>query len=196
MDQEAASFHQITAKLKKIEFTKVLNDTASETGDMWLKRDSRGIVMRAEFTQPNARSVGVENNKAAIYYPKMNTVQIYDLGKFGGLVDQFLVLGFGSSGKAIARNYSIKVVGEDAINGKKTSRLELVPKSSEALKQIEKVELWIPLDAGHPVQQRFLQPDGDYYLITYSDVKLNPGLPSNTFLLNLPRKVKKEYPSR
>lgn len=193
MNQESASFHQITAKLTKTEFTQVLNDKTVESGQMWLKRNGRGISMRSEFTsQPNVRSVGIDAGQAEIYYPNMNTVQVYDLGKFGGLVDQFLVLGFGSSGKDIEKNYSVKLAGEDTIDGKKTSRLELEPRSDKARKQIAKVELWIPVDAGHPVQQRFLQPGGDYYLITYSEIKLNPGLPDNAFHLNLPANAKKE----
>ena len=197
MNQESASFHQITAKLTKTEFTQVLNDKTVESGEMWLKRNGHGIVMRSEFTsQPNVRSVGVDANQAEIYYPNMNTVQIYDLEKFGGLVDQFLVLGFGSSGKDIEKNYSVRLAGEDTIGGRKTSRLVLEPKSEKARKQIEKVELWIPVDAGHPVQQRFLQPGGDYYLVTYSDIQLNPGLPDNQFHLRLPADAKKEFPQK
>jgi outer membrane lipoprotein-sorting protein len=196
MDKEAADFKQITARLKKTEYTAVLNDTSAESGSMSLKRGGRGIVMRAEFIEPNARSVSVVSNTAEIFYPKINTVQIYDLGKLGGLVDQFLVLGFGSSGKDIAKNYTVKLGGEESINGEKSSRLELVPKAAKVLEQIKKVELWIPADAGHPVQQRFLQPGGDYYLVTYSDLKLNPGLPDTAFQLNLPAGVRKEYPQK
>ncbi len=197
MNQESAGFRQITAKLTETEFTQVLNDKTEESGQMWLKRNGHGIVMRSDFTsQPNVRSVGVDGNQAQIYYPKMNTVQIYDLGKFGGLVDQFLVLGFGSSGKDIEKDYSVKFLGEDTVAGQKTNRLELTPKSDKARKQIEKVELWIPVDAGHPVQQRFLQPGGDYYLFTYSDIKVNPGLPDNAFRLRLPADAKKEFPQK
>ena len=32
-----------------------------------------------------------------IYYPKSNTVEEYDLGKERAMIDQFLLLGFGSS---------------------------------------------------------------------------------------------------
>jgi outer membrane lipoprotein-sorting protein len=196
MDKEAASFRQITAKLKKTEYTAVLNDTTAETGEMWLERGGRGIVMRAEFAEPNARSVGVEGNRAQIFYPKIKTVQVYDLGKLGGLVDQFLVLGFGSSGKEILKNYTVAAAGEETINGEKTSRLELTPKVPKLTEQIKKVELWLPQDAGHPVQQRFMQPGGDYYLVTYSDIKLNPGLPGGTFRMNLPAGVRVEHPQK
>jgi outer membrane lipoprotein-sorting protein len=196
MDKEAAGFRQITSKLKKSDYTAALNDSDSESGEMWLRRNGRDIVMRTEFASPQHRSVAVEGGKAQLYYPKIRTVQIYDLGKAGALVDQFLVLGFGSSGKDLARNYTVTVGGDESVNGERTTRLELTPKSAKVLEQIKKVELWIPQGAGHPVQQRVTQPNGDYYLFTYSEIRLNPGLADSAFRLNLPSGVKKEYPQK
>lgn len=196
MDKEAAGFRQISSKLKKSDYTAALNDSDSESGEMWLRRNGHDAIMRTEFALPQHRSVAVEGGKAQIYYPKIRTVQIYDLGKAGALVDQFLVLGFGSSGKEIAKNYTVALGGEEMVNGEKTTRLELTPKSSKVQDQIKKVELWIPQGAGHPVQQRVTQPNGDYYLFTYSDIKLNPGLADSAFRLNLPSDVKREYPQK
>jgi outer membrane lipoprotein-sorting protein len=82
------------------------------------------------------------------------------------------------------------------VNGEKATRLKLVPKSAKILEQIKNVELWIPLNAGHPVQQKVIQPGGDYYLFTYSDLKLNPGLPPDAFRLKLPADVHKEFPTK
>jgi outer membrane lipoprotein-sorting protein len=196
MNNESSNFHQISAKLTKSDYTAVLNDAQSESGQMWLKRNGSDIVMRTDFSAPQSRSVAVGRGTAQIYYPKINTVQIYDMGKAGVLVDQFLVLGFGSSGKDISKNYIVKLAGEETINGEKASRLELTPKSPKVSDQISKVELWIPLNAGHPIQQRVTQPGGDYYLFAYSDIKLNPGLPESAFRLELPAGVKKEYPQK
>ncbi len=196
MDQEAASFQQIRARVRKAAFTAVLNDTSEESGMMWLKRAGRNLSMRVEITQPEPRSIGVEGSQALIYYPKINTVQIYDLGKQRGLVDQFLVLGFGSYGRDILKNYNVAVAGEEAVAGQRASRLELSPKDKQVQDQFRKIELWIPVNAGHPIQERLLQPGGDYYLFSYSDIQLNPNLPVNQFRLNLPAGVKKDYPQR
>ncbi len=196
MNAESASFRVLTANMKEATYTAVLSDTTEESGKVWMRRSERGFQMRADISQPNQRSIGLQDGTAQIFYPKMNTVQIYDLGKNKGLVDQFLVLGFGSSGKDLQANYTVRAAGEDVIGGQKTTRLELLPKSKTMKEQITKVELWIPLDAGHPVQQKFSQPGGDYYLITYSDIQLKPNLPESDFRLKLPADVKKEYPQR
>jgi outer membrane lipoprotein-sorting protein len=196
MDKDAATFHQITAKIVKTEYTAVLDDSSVESGQMWLRRHGREVAMRVEIAQPQGRSIGVTAATAEVYYPKMNTVQIYDLGKAGALVDQFLVLGFGSSGKELERNYTVTMAGEETVGGQTTSHLVLTPKSAKVLEQIKKVELWIPQNAGYPVQQRVVEPGGNYYLFTYSDVRLNPDLPGSAFALNLPPNVHEEYPQR
>ncbi len=196
MDLESTTFHDITGKLKKTEFTAVVDDTSVESGQMWLQRKGRALTMRVEIAVPQPKSVGVQGGSAEIYYPKMNTVQIYDLGKAGALVDQFLALGFGSSGKELLKNYKVTLGGDDTVNGQKTTRLTLLPKDPKVLEQIKSVELWIPQGAGHPVQQKVVEPGGNYYLFTYSDIKLNSGLPESSFRLTLPPNVKKEYPQK
>jgi outer membrane lipoprotein-sorting protein len=192
MNQQAAEFRQVTAKLKKTSYTAILNDTSVESGAIWMRRAGRGIEMRGEVTGSDARSFGFRDTRGEIYYPNMNTVQIYDLGKAKSLVDQFMLLGFGSSGRDIERNYTVKLAGVETIGGRKTDRLELVPKSAEARQQVTRVDLWIPEDAGYPVQQKFYQPGGNYYLVVYSDIKVNPGLPDSDFRLKVPANAKKD----
>ncbi len=196
MDKEAATFRQMTARLTKTSFISVLNDTTQESGVIWMRKSGKKVEMRGEVTGQDARSFGFRDNKGELFYPKINTVQIYELGKQRSLVDQFLLLGFGSSGNEVSKNYSIKAVGEEAVGGHRTTRLELVPKSRQVLEQIQKVYLWIPDSAGHPVQQQFMQPGGNYYKVVYSDIQINPKLPDSDFRLNLPPGVNKEYPQR
>jgi outer membrane lipoprotein-sorting protein len=196
MDKTAASFSDMSAKLTRVDYTAVINDTSKESGVVRMKRvGPRDIRMRIDFSEPDPRTIVFEKAAAQIYYPKIRTVQVYDLGKQRSLVDQFLLLGFGSSGKELSRNYTLKVTGEERISGQPATRLELVPKAASVLEYIKKAELWISA-AGYPLQQRFDRPSGDYTLITYSDVQINTGAPDSAFKLNLPKGVKTEYPQK
>jgi outer membrane lipoprotein-sorting protein len=195
MDRAAASFRDMSATLKRIDHTAVINDTSEEIGNVRMKRPSRKVHVLIEFTEPDPRTLSFQGQKAEIYYPKIKTVQVYDLGKYRQLVDQFLLLGFGSSGKELRKSYSLRVVGEDKVSGELTTRLELLPKSKSARKHLDKVELWIST-SGYPLQQKFYQPSGDYVLITYSDLKINPDFPEDALKLKLPGDVKREYPQK
>jgi len=124
------------------------------------------------------------------------TVQEYDLGKQGGLVDQFLLLGFGTPVRDLRRAYSIRYLGEDKLNGVAADRLELAPLSQEAAQHVKSVEIWVSQTDGMVIQQKVNQPSRDYVLVAYSGIQVNPALTPAQVRLNLPKGVKKETPQR
>lgn len=199
MDASAASFRSVKANISKTTFTAVIADKSTETGVIWMARwgkKARDVRMRLAISAPDKKSVVFEGKKAKIYYPNIKTVDVYDLGKQRALVDQFLLLGFGTPGKMLAKDYRVKLAGEETVAGVKTGHLELTPKSKKTRKHLVKVELWIALTGGYPVRQKFYWPSEDTTTITYSDVKLNPKLTGDDLSLKLPAGVKIEYPQR
>jgi len=197
MDEAAASFKGMSAGIQRVTHTAVLNDNSQETGTITMLRvGNRDVRMLIQFTAPDPKAIAFQDRKAQIYYPKLQQVEIYDLGRYSKLIDQFLLLGFGTSGRELVKSYDVKVVGEETAAGEKTVKLELVPKSSEARQQLNKVELWLHQDGAYPVQQKFYQPGGDYIFITYTDVKLNPPLSPAAVTLQLPKNVKKVTPQK
>ncbi len=197
MDDAAKSFQSLTGKVQKITYTAVIKDKSVESGSVLLKRAKpRDLRMLIQFTEPDEKSVAFQGRKAQIYYPKIQTVQEYDLGKHRNLVDQFLLLGFGTPGSELSRSYSIKMLGEEKVAGQTAARMLLVPKSEQAREHLKEVELWVADATGQPVQQKFVQPSGDYTQITYQEIKLNPNLKDDELKLKLPKGVKKEYPQK
>jgi len=196
MDQAAASFRSMTADVRRVEHTAVINDDTVDTGNMWLKRAKHDIRMRVEFLQPDRKSVAMHESKVEIYYPKQHTVDEYDIGNHRELLDVFLLVGFGTSGKDLDAAYSMRVAGDEETAGQKTTRLELVPKSAEVLHNLKKLELWISATDTYPVQQKFYLSAGDYQLVTYTNVKMNPPLSDSDLKLKLPRDVKRVFPQK
>jgi len=197
LDEAAGQFRDLSAEFQRTVYTTVLNESHQESGRLWIRRaGAGGRLMRVEFEGNNPRSLGFDGTQGQIYYPKIQTVQIYELGKHRNLVDQFLRLGFGTAGKEMARSYLIQAAGEETVAGCRTTRLELVPRSAEMAQYVLRIDLWIPNDAAYPVQQRFIQPGGDYTLVVYSAVRWNPNLPEAQCRLNLPKGVKREYPQK
>ena len=88
------------------------------------------------------------------------------------------------------------VTGTDSIDGRQATRIELRPKVASVKEHLKLVEMWIPLNDGNPIQQKFLQPSGDYTQSTYLDVKINPLLKDADVQLTLPKNVKREKPQK
>ena len=177
MDQAAPAFKAMTADLNMVTYTKILDDKETETGTVTMQRvkknETRAVI---EFSGQAARTLTLHGKIVRIYYPNLKQYQDYDIGKTVN-VNQFLLLGFGSSGKELSANYDIKSAGAEKIAGVETTRLLLTPKDKKAQEHLKTAEIWVPNDSPNPIQQKFNEPSGNYRLVTYSNIKINPRLP-------------------
>ncbi len=197
MDEAAAKFKGLQADMQKVAHTAVINEDSVDVGTIALKRPNpHDIRVLMSFQPPNPRQVMIAGVKGAIYYPGINIVQEYDLGKSRSLVEQFMLLGFGSNSKDLESAYSIRLGGPDTVSGQKATRIELIPKSQDVLEHLKRVDLWISDAMGIAVQQKLFEPGGDYLLATYTNIKLRPNLPDSLVKLDLPKSVKREYPQK
>ena len=196
MDRAAASFKDLSADVRSVQHTAVINEDNTDTGRMLLKRSKHDMRMLIELTQPDVKSIAIQGHKVEIYFPKRNAVEEYDIGERRELVNQFLLIGFGTSGKELSSAYNMKVLGADMAAGQANTHLELVPKSSEVQKNLKKLELWIPESEGYPIQQKFYLAAGDYRLVTYTNVKVNPPLTDADLKLKVPKDAKRVSPQK
>ena len=194
MDQAAARFKGLTAEMKKVHHEAVINEDDVETGNIIVKRPRpKELKARLNILLPDPKSAVLEGHKAQIYYPKTDEIQPVDLGKESSVVDQFLLLGFGTGSKELESAYTIKVMGPETIAGEQTTGIELIPKDKEVLKNLKKVELWISDTRGITVQQKLYEPGGEYHILTYSNIVINPPIPDSAF--DLPKGAHKAMTS-
>jgi outer membrane lipoprotein-sorting protein len=197
LDQSSKTFKSFTASMQRLTHTDVINSDDIDRGTFKLKRgNSRtDLKMLIEITEPDEKAVSIQGKKGELYYPKMRTVQEYDLGKFREWVDQFYLMGFGTSSKELMDGYSVRLLGADTKDKQKVTGLELIPKSKEIAQHIKKFELWLSDKTGLPVEQK-IYPAGQYVVITYSNVNINPNLSESDLKLHLPPGVKRESPQK
>lgn len=196
MDQSAASFTGMTANVRKVAHTEVINDNTEESGTITIKQvKAKDMAVLINFTKPDPRSIAYRAKKAEIYYPKLKTVQEYNLAKYNDVLEFFSLIGFGTTGKEIATSYNVKLAGEETIAGKPTVKLELTPKDKAKQEKLKRVDMWLADGGAYPVQERFVQASGDYNSFTYTDLKL-ADVPDSAVKLNLPSGVKREYPQK
>jgi len=201
MDQAASTFHAMSGKVTYVTHTDVLNDNSSESGTVVMRKLAPGEVQGLiDFLTPDPRTVQFEKRSLQIYYPKIKTVNKWDLGTHGEQLDQFIMIGFGTSGTQLARDYAVKVLASEKGTTQQdvpSIRLELIPKAGEVREYVKKLELWIPQTGPpYPVREKISQSSGDYRLVIYSDLKINPPLKPDALQLKLPAGVKFEQPGK
>ncbi len=192
MDKAAPEFHAISADVQMVTYTAILSDTTKENGTLQMQRLKSGEVRAViHFTGTDARDMAFFGKTVRIYYPKLNQYQDYDLGRNSNVLNQYLLLGFGSSGKDLAQNYNVTLEGPENVAGKDTSKLLLIPKDSKVAEHLQKVEMWMPAEGAYPVRQQFYEPSGNWRQATYTNVQLNPPI-TGLLELHLPPSAKKQ----
>jgi outer membrane lipoprotein-sorting protein len=193
MDRTAPTFRGMTADVQMKTFTAILSDTTTENGSLKMQRLKTGEVRAIiDFSaQTDARVIAFLGSIVRIYYPNLKAYQDYEVGKNTDVLNQFLLLGFGSSGSQLAQSYQISQEGSEKVAGQDAVKLLLIPKDSKVKEHLAKIEMWVPNDAAYPVQQQFYEPSGNYRIVTYTNIKINPAL-HGVLELKLPKGVKKQ----
>lgn len=190
MDQTAKRLKTLSADLEYTNVTVLVNDFSTESGEMYF-RNSKTPDILIKFTKPVPKVILFRKNKAEIYQPKINQVQEFDLSKHSQLIQQFLLLGFGTQSNDMQKVYAVKYLREEGLGGDTTALLELTPREESVASQLSKVQLWISEESWLPVQQKFFEAGGDYSVARYSSVKVNRNLPSSTFQVRVAKDARR-----
>lgn len=193
MDQAAPVFRGMTADVEMKTYTAILSDTTTERGTLKMQRLKSGEVRAIiDFSaQQDARVIAFLGKIVRIYYPKLPAYQDYAVGKNTDVLNQFLLLGFGSSGKQLAQSYQITMEGSEKLAGRDTTKLLLMPNDPKVKEHLTKIEMWVPNDAAYPIQQQFYEPSGNYRIVSYTNVKINPPM-HGVLELKMPSGVKRQ----
>ena len=191
IDAAAKDFHSLSADVERTKVTIVVNDRSTENGSLLV----RGEKMLLELKSPDERTILKTGDSLYVYTPGLKRVEEYNLGKNRDLVDQFLLLGFGTKGSELQKGYSIKMVGEDKVNDRKTIELELTPEADSVRNQISKIQIWLDESTWLPSQQQFYEAgSGDYSVVRYSKIVRNPNISDSEFKPHWPKGIEKIKP--
>lgn len=192
LDGQARTFHSLTAAVERTKVTVVVNDRSVESGEIYVRRDEK---MRLELTQPAPRTILRNGDNLYVFNPRIRQVQEYNLAQHRELVDQFLLLGFGTPGRELEEGYLMTLLGEETLDHSKVVWLELTPKSEKVRAQISKIQLWVDESTWLPIQQKFFETGTqDYFVIRYSNIVRNAKVPGARFKPHWPKGTTKIKP--
>ena len=205
MDETAASFRTTQADFEWDNYERVIDEVDNfETGVVYYRRNGKDVEMKADVKmtgsslkqlQAQPKYVLFKEGKIQVYDPKADQVTVWDLGKNAQDFESYLVLGFGGSGQDLVKAFNLTFGGTETINGVATAKLQLVPKSDRIRNNFKQILLWVDLEKGISVQQKFINPQGDYRLTKYSSVQVNEKkIPDDVFKLKTTSKTQTVSP--
>jgi outer membrane lipoprotein-sorting protein len=188
MDQQAANFKNAQASFVWDQYTKVVDDHDLQEGNIFFRRLPKGDVqMAAEINKANGQAIAkvvlFTDGMVKLYEPRIDRVTEYDAGKNKAAFESFLVLGFGGGGHDLLKSFDVKYLGTEHVQGVEAAKLDLTPKSAKVRAMFNSIILWIDPARGVSVQQQFFDPDGNYRLAKYNNIRVNEKINDDVFKL-------------
>jgi outer membrane lipoprotein-sorting protein len=182
MDAASARFQNVQVDARYDQYTRVVNDHDISVGSLFVER--KGTVTRMGAVQFNlgadgkpektpARIINFDGQSLRVFTVGTNQVDVFKAGANQAKYDSFLTLGFGGSGKDLARAWEITDQGSETIDGVKTQKLDLVSKDASVRNTFSHVTIWIDPTRAVSLKQIFFAPNGDNRTTTYSNIRLN-----------------------
>lgn len=191
MDHAAAGFRSAQADLASTQYQKVVDETDVQKGKAYFRRTGKsGLEMALDITAPDKKYVLLKDDKVRLYQPNIDQVTEYNVAKNRSDVEGMFALGFGGRGHDLLKTFGVRFVGNEMVEGVRTAKLELSPKTDKIRNMFSMITLWVDPERGISLQQRFDEPSGDYRLAQYTNIKLNQRVSDDVFKLKTTSRTK------
>lgn len=185
MDTASASFKNARADIRQDYYEAVVHDTTTEIGSVYFERSGGGTQFGAvSFDPVSKKKLRVIEYKAGLlrmYEPGPDQIRLIKPSSSAGTLETFLTLGFGGSGKDLARSWDINYAGPETIEGIKCEKLELVSKDPGIRSNVTRVTIWVDPTRSVTLKQIFEMPSHDKRTTVYSHIKVNTSIDRGTF---------------
>jgi outer membrane lipoprotein-sorting protein len=189
MEQAARSLTSLQAGITQVKRDRTLDATDTSAGTFYYKKGAPGqdrILL--EYTKPAPQTIAVVGDKVTIYQPFINqaieTTRQAQAGKNKSL--SFLGLGYGQAAQQLRDKFTVTLLGDEVIAGKKTTLLALRPKVEE--NGIKQIQIWVDNATWLPLQYVLLER-GAETTVSLSAMKPNVKLDDSKFQIKLPGNV-------
>jgi outer membrane lipoprotein-sorting protein len=191
MDAAGKTLKTFKARFSQKKYTAILKEfDTPETGEFYYVRDKKGsTLVRQEVTRPGKKILTVKGEKAIFYQPDIKQAKSANIGK----IAPYLAMGLGQSPAKLEKDFALSYQGNESINGESCSILLLKPKNDKIASRFLSITIWVKKSNGILIQNKFLEPSGDYTLQTFSEEKLNEKIPDSTFEQKLPKDTEIQY---
>ena len=190
LDVASANFKSAQANFRWDVYQRVVRETTSQCGVIYFERHGDATEMGAKVaptatqscsgeaaaTANGTRTLAYKSGELQMFEPGTNHLTILHAGNNQAQYESFLTLGFGGSGRDLAKAWTITDQGTETINGTPTEKLDLVSKDDSVRNMFTHVTIWIDAVRGLSLKQQFFAPNGDTRTATYSNIKLNASI--------------------
>src|SRR5688572_27243397 len=150
MDENSRTFRTLEASVKRTETNALTKKPVETSGKLYISKAADNLRMKVDLTEPKSRAQTVLLDKGIgqVYDHTPNIVSERKLGPNDPI--ELSLMGFGVSSERIKKTYSISLAGQETIDGKPTSVLELTALQKDS--DFPRIKMWINQQDWNAVQ--------------------------------------------
>jgi outer membrane lipoprotein-sorting protein len=173
MDAASLKFQSAEADLRRDLYERVVKETTTQTGTIYFKKQGTSTIMGAKMVTPSVKIIEFRNGILRLFEPGTDHLTIIDATKNKAQFDSFLTVGFGGSGKDLAKAWTISDLGDEMVDGVQTAKLDLVAKDPAVRQNCTHMTIWVDPVRGIELKQSLYLPSEDYQTAVYTNIKYN-----------------------
>ncbi|HSY69479.1 MAG TPA: hypothetical protein VK813_12600 [Edaphobacter sp.] len=173
MDAASLRFQSAEANFRWDLYERVVKDTTTQTGSIYFKKQGGTLAMGARVESPSVKIIEFRNGALRLFEPATDHLTTVDATKNKAQLESFLTVGFGGSGKDLAKAWTISDLGDETVDGVQTAKLDLVPKDPAIRNNCTHMTLWVDPVRGIELKQSLYMPSEDYRTAVYTNIKYN-----------------------
>jgi outer membrane lipoprotein-sorting protein len=189
MDAASLKFQSAEADFQWDLYEKVVKQTTTQKGTIYFKKEGGTTVMGVKMTSPSLKFIEFRNGVLRLFEPGTDHLTMIDATKNKAMLESFLTVGFGGSGKELAKAWNISDLGDETVDGIQTVKLDLVPKDPAVRNNCTHMTLWVDPVRGIELKQSLYMPSEDYRTAVYSNIKYNQGVDLKTYQIKTDSKT-------
>jgi outer membrane lipoprotein-sorting protein len=201
LDLASANFRSAQADMRRDGYAKVVKETTTQCGVIYFERKGTALEMGAKVapsptqscsgdaaaTASGTRTLAYKGGELQMFEPALNHLTLLHAGSNQAQYESFLTLGFGGSGRDLARTWEITDQGTEVVrDGAKsitTAKLDLVARDPANRNMFSHITIWVDPVQGITYKQLFFTPSGDFYTTWYDHVRYNQKIPESAFAI-------------
>jgi hypothetical protein len=191
LDIASADFHSAQAEFRWDVYERVVRETTSQCGVIYFERKGEAMEMGAKVapsatqscageaaaTASGTRTLAYKAGELQLFEPGTNHLTLLHAGNNQSQYESFLTLGFGGSGRDLAKTWNITNQGTEVLkDGAKevtVAKLDLVAKEPANRNMFSHITIWVDPVRGVSLKQQFFTPSGDYRTTYFEHIRYN-----------------------
>jgi outer membrane lipoprotein-sorting protein len=189
MDAASVKFKSAEADFRWDLFERVVKQTTSQSGSIYFLKDGANTQMGARIDLPAAKFLEFRDGTLRIFDPGPDHLMTISSKQNEAQVEAFLTLGFGGSGRDLAKAWTISDLGTEPVDGVETAKMDLVPKDPSVRNNCTHIIIWVDASRGISLKQEFFMPSEDTRTSYYSNIRLNQKIDEKKYVIKTDSKT-------